>query len=246
MIAIPKVSFWTRFAVGKGTEELHLQFEDIDNFMVDECRYELPQRLFTNPSFKALCFCLCSVVPKGVVAWNSLTKLSISYVELSDAVIRKILAGSPVLEFLEIYCFYGFDCMRVSHSALKELILREIWDFESYRVGSELEISAPNLQSLQILGCLGRTTCRLLDVLSLVDATLNFKLIRPGEDSEDDSDLDPEDGYESIQNFLRGLLESLVHVKNITLGTWAIQVGLFTVLSLFNGAIHRGFLVCSR
>ncbi|KAF7119927.1 hypothetical protein RHSIM_Rhsim13G0171600 [Rhododendron simsii] len=52
----------------------------------------------------------------------------------------------------------------------------------------------------------------------------NLPLLWPGGDSNDDSDLDPDDGYESIQKVLRGLLESLVHVKNITLGTWAIQL----------------------
>ncbi|XP_058199051.1 FBD-associated F-box protein At5g56370-like [Rhododendron vialii] len=56
----PNVSLWTRFAVGKGTEELHLHFDDTDNDMSAECRYRLPQLLFTNASFKVLHFCLCS------------------------------------------------------------------------------------------------------------------------------------------------------------------------------------------
>ncbi|KAE9461765.1 hypothetical protein C3L33_06326, partial [Rhododendron williamsianum] len=213
-----KVNLWTRFAVGKGTEVLHLNFnasEDPEDPLVAYCPYELPRRLYSSTSFRELHFSLCRVKPKGVVGWNSLKKLSIGYVVLTDELIQKILRGSPVLEILELYYFQGVSRLHLSYASLKKLILREYWDDINNSDDSKLEISAPYLQSLEMLGCLERKNCRLLDVSSLVDATLSFDL-RHEEDVLED--------YERDQNILRRLLESLAHVKNITLGTWALQV----------------------
>ncbi|KAG5516786.1 hypothetical protein RHGRI_037510 [Rhododendron griersonianum] len=342
----PNVNSWTRFAAGKGVEELYLEF-DSDDLDEDE-RYELPQVLYTNSSFKRLGFSLCRVIPKGNVAWNSLKKLSIGYVKLSDGVIEKILAGSPVLEVLELCNYGGFSRLDLGNTSVKKLILREFWegddedddseedddddseedddndseeeesdgenddvgennffnlniehdnseeeaddgehnyseeeesdgelnsseeeesdsehnnseeeesdgehndseeeesdgehnnseeeesdgehgdseeddgehdDSEEDEVDSEhnnerLEISAPYLRSLEISGCIPRN-CQLRNISSLVDATL-------------DCELDSDDDNERIQDTLRGLLESLVHVKRLTLGAQAAKVG---------------------
>ncbi|KAF7119399.1 hypothetical protein RHSIM_Rhsim13G0173400 [Rhododendron simsii] len=345
----PNVNSWTRFAAGKGVEELYLEFDSDD--LDEDVRYELPQVLYTNSSFKRLGFSLCRVIPKGNVAWNSLKKLSIGYVKLSDGVIEKILAGSPVLEVLELCNYGGFSRLDLSNTSVKKLILREFWEgyvpdwendidseeddedddneseeeesdgeddddgennffnlniehdnseeeavdgehnyseeeesdgehndseeeesdgelnsseeeesdsehnnseeeesdgelnsseeeesdgehnnseeeesdgehgdseeddgehdhSEEDEVDSEhdnerLEISAPYLRSLEISGCIPRN-CQLSNISSLVDATL-------------DCDLDRYDDNERIQDTFRGLLESLVHVKRLTL-----------------------------
>ncbi|KAG5516746.1 hypothetical protein RHGRI_037473 [Rhododendron griersonianum] len=161
------VNRWTKFAVWKGAKELHLSLPLAGlGSGGDEC-YELPQYLYTNSSFGDLGFSRCSVVPEGVVAWKSLTRLSIGCVKLSEDVIHKILAGSPVLEILELYKFKGFNRLRVSNSSVKKLILRNVWPIcttEEYMDSSKLEISAPNLRSLEITGCLARKNCRLGDV----------------------------------------------------------------------------------
>ncbi|KAE9461818.1 hypothetical protein C3L33_06307, partial [Rhododendron williamsianum] len=146
------VNSWTRFAVGKGVEELCLEFHSpIYRLNADEF-YELPQLLYANSRFKELRFSLCWVMPKGNVAWNSLNKLSIGYVELSEDVIERILAGSPVLELLELH------------------------------------------------------HCKVF----------NYHLVLFDEERAVD--------YERIQNMVVGLLASLAHVKNLTLGTLAIEV----------------------
>ncbi|THF99418.1 hypothetical protein TEA_016441 [Camellia sinensis var. sinensis] len=203
------------------TGELHLEFHTADNYLHEDVRFVLPQLLFTNSSFTELRFSLCTVMPKGVVCWKLLKKLSIGYVKLNDGVMGKILAGSPVLENLELYYFYGITRLHVVNARLKKLILREFWEEEVYMDEEEdepysvLEILAPNLPSLEILGCFGRTNCWLADVSSLVDATLNCDF------TIDDEDLD--DDFEWHQNISRRLLQSLVHVKNLTLGTWLLQ-----------------------
>ncbi|XP_058198074.1 uncharacterized protein LOC131313657 [Rhododendron vialii] len=286
----PNVNSWVRFAAGKGVEELCFDFYSVADGFVS---YELPQFLYTNASFRSLGFSLCRVTPKGNVAWNSLKKLSIGYVKLSDGVMEKILAGSPVLEVLELYGYGGFNRLDLSNNAsVKRLVLREFWgryrpdsehgdpeeddedgehhydseeeeeeddgehdDFEEEEEeeddgehddseeeeeddgehndsGEEeedgehddpeqdevddgeydeerLEISAPYLQSLEISCCIPRN-CQLRDISSLVDATLDCE----GSD----------DNNERIQDTLRGLVESLVHVKRLSLGAQATKV----------------------
>ncbi|KAE9461758.1 hypothetical protein C3L33_06328, partial [Rhododendron williamsianum] len=211
-----KINLWTRVAAMKGTEVLELDFHALEENKFEDYHYELPQHLYSNLSFRELHFSLCRVTPKGGVDWNSLKKLSIGYVVLSDEVIHKILVGSPVLEILELYYFHSVSRLHFSNASLKKLILREYWDDHSNFDESKLEISAPNLESLEMLGCLGRKICRLVDVSSLVDATLKFDLCHKEADVLED--------YERDQNILRRLLESLANVKNITLGTWALQV----------------------
>ncbi|PSS24688.1 F-box/LRR-repeat protein [Actinidia chinensis var. chinensis] len=213
-----RVNSWTRFAVKNEVEELHLELPvpvihwDYGN------SYLLPQLMYTNSRFRELNFSYCRVMPKGAVRWNSLKKLSIGYAKLSDDVIRRILEGCPVLEILEFHHYEGFSHLHIGNASLKKLILREFWGDEDEGDGedeSRLEIWAPYLQSLEILGCLGRNF-RLMNVSSLVDVTLNCHIVT----CEDDSD----DVYERIQNVFRGFLVSLVHVKSLTLGIWALQV----------------------
>ncbi|CAL5399753.1 unnamed protein product [Camellia sinensis] len=144
------VNLWTRFATRNAAEELHLEFHTADNYLHEDVRFVLPQLLFTNSSFTELRFSLCTVMPKGVVCWKLLKKLSIGYVKLNDGVMGKILAGSPVLENLELYYFYGITRLHVVNAHL-------------------------------------------------------------------------DDDFEWHQNISRRLLQSLVHVKNLTLGTWLLQ-----------------------
>ncbi|KAE9461820.1 hypothetical protein C3L33_06305, partial [Rhododendron williamsianum] len=101
------VDSWTRFTAGKGVEELYLQLWPADT------KYELPQLL---------------VIPEGNVAWYSLKKLSIGYLKFSNDVIERILAGSPVLETLELDHWEGFSRLDVTNSCMKKLILREFLD----------------------------------------------------------------------------------------------------------------------
>ncbi|KAG5516777.1 hypothetical protein RHGRI_037503 [Rhododendron griersonianum] len=198
------VDSWTRFATGKGVQELHLR-------LWSDAEYELPQLLYDNSSFKELRFSGCWVVPEGNIAWYSLKKLSIGDVELSNDVIERILAGSPVLETLELRRCEGFSRLAVANSCVKKLILRDClpWD------DSELEISAPYLLSLKMSGHLG-SNCRLTNISSLVDAVFNCNFACFEQDRSND--------YERIQNIVVVFLASLIHVKNLTLGTWAIEV----------------------
>ncbi|KAH7838768.1 hypothetical protein Vadar_030920 [Vaccinium darrowii] len=220
---LSNVDMWTELVTAKGVEEFQLDF-DCAFGEVTYSNYWLPQLLYTNSSFKVLQFNQCYVMPEGVVSWNSLKKLSIGNAVLSEDLIQKILAGSPVLEILELYCLFGFNRLHVSNASMKKLILRDICEEgivpEEYQIFnfadySVLEISAPHLHSLEISGAFENKICQLGDVSSLVDAKLNFHVTG----YEDYCDI-----IEVFENMLKGLLQSLVHGKKITLGNWAIKL----------------------
>lgn len=215
------VNAWIFRAISKGTEQIRLEFCSAEGYLGENDRFVLPQILYNNSFFRELGFSLCILEPKEVVSWNSLKKLSIGYVNLSEDVIQNILSGSPVLESLELYDFYGLDRLRVDNVNLKKLIMRGYWFFDYGFDAIEedcsgLKIWAPHVRSLEISGCFGRKNCWLVDVSSLVDVTLDCFFISCVDDCNDD--------YEWFQYILRGFLESLGHVKNLKLGTWALQV----------------------
>ena len=96
-------------------------------------------------------FCVCFVALNGIVAWDSLKILFIGYVKLSNDVIQKILDGSPVLEILKLYYFYGdTNRLRVSNASDKNLLMKQFWSAS----GTHRDVS--KVQSLEILGCLRR------------------------------------------------------------------------------------------
>lgn len=110
------VSFWTEIAVGKGAEELVLDFNDMlgDDFEEDQY-YFLPQRLYINSSFKVLKFDRCGVVPEEVVCWTWLKRLSIGYTILSEDVIQNILVVVLCWRFLSCILFMvSVVCMLVT------------------------------------------------------------------------------------------------------------------------------------
>ncbi|KAF7120058.1 hypothetical protein RHSIM_Rhsim13G0172700 [Rhododendron simsii] len=224
------VDSWTRFAAIIGVEELRLDLRplgtDTDHEVHDDVRYELPQLLYDNSWFKELHFSWCRVIPKGNVAWYFLKKLSIRNVKLSNDVIERILAGSPVLETLELHFCKGFSRLAVTNSCMKKLILRVYWDGND----SELEILAPYLLLLDISGCFGRS-CRFMNVSSLVDAVFNCSFAFLEGDRAND--------YERCQNLVGGLLASLLHVKNLTLGASIHQDALKRVILAVNGVLYH-------
>ncbi|GMP58972.1 hypothetical protein CsSME_00022440 [Camellia sinensis var. sinensis] len=119
------INSWTLFTTRNAAKELQLKLRIPEDDLSEDELFVLPQELFTNSSFRELRFSICNLMPKGVVCWKLLKTLPIGYVKLNDGVIDKILEGSPVLENLELYYFYGFTHLHISKASLKILILRE-------------------------------------------------------------------------------------------------------------------------
>ncbi|KAM3701763.1 hypothetical protein ACJW31_05G199800 [Castanea mollissima] len=99
----------------------------------------------------------------------------------------------------------------------------------------ELEIVAPKIESLEILGNFDRNKCRIKDVSALVEAKLDFHMSMGCRCKK-------EDACKEYQDIVRGLLESVHHVKELTVGPWCLMV--LSIMSVK----HRPFpsLKCKR
>ncbi|KAF8365067.1 hypothetical protein HHK36_032928 [Tetracentron sinense] len=208
----PYVDTWIRFMVRKKVEELHLDL----SFTEYSDLYELPPHIYNITSLKKLSLKYCNFRPHGLFSWRLLTSLSLVHIYLSDHLMQDIFSGSPSLEVLDLQ-----ECRDLTHLNITSPILKKLMvhydDYDSTKADSVLEISAPNLQSLAILGLWGRR-CRLINLHCLVHATLDFELVTDGGYS--DRELDSEE----LDSILRELLEKLHHVRDLTIGTWCIQI----------------------
>ncbi|KAI8000889.1 putative F-box/LRR-repeat protein [Camellia lanceoleosa] len=206
------INLWIRFAAHNNVEHLYLR---LGFSRVETDGYRLPQHLFTNSSLTNLSVLNCVVAPNGYVSWTSLKRLSLEYVKLRDELIAKVFSGCPVLEFLELNSFTGINHLNIDSVSVKKVVIQH--SVVGRNDESVLEISAPNLQSLELLGTFHRRKCRLVNVSSLVEANLSLTFDETcGRDSEDDN--------LKQWNQLKELLEGVQHVKELQLGTWCIQV----------------------
>lgn len=228
------LNLWIRFAVKNNVHELCLLlFSGLLSYRHCYCdHFLLPQHLYRNSILTKLSLSVCDLNPKGCISWKSLKSLSMGCMKLSDDVMQKILLGSPVLQSLELYEFYGIDKLNITSPTVKNLVVRDYYgkiivieehsdeEMDEDEPNDEirnlvLEIWGPNLHSLELLGSFSQNKCRLLNVESLVEANLNFNLVKIGENY-----------HEAYREMLSELLGKLHHVQTLTMGTWCIQVSL--------------------
>ena len=88
--------------------------------------------------------------------------------------------------------------------------------FESEERKFELEIVAPKIECLEILGFFYMNRCRIKDVSALVEAKLDFNMQEEEEE---------EGALEEFQDIVRDILESVHHVKKLTVGSSCLMVG---------------------
>lgn len=209
---------WTLFATKLEVEELSLLLYEF----LEDCNlnynYALPSHIFECSTLTKLYLSHCNIVPHPVITWTMLKSLSINKTKLSDDVIWKVMSGSPALEVLEIHRCIGLSRIDISSGSLRKLVIEENWirnsindDAINLAYGG-LEIFAPNIKELEILGFFMRK-CQLLDVSSLVEAHLVFQLAN-----------DTAAYYRDSQIMLRDLLSGVRLVKKLTLGSWCFQV----------------------
>ncbi|XP_030962070.1 putative F-box/LRR-repeat protein At3g18150 [Quercus lobata] len=130
--------------------------------------------------------------------------------------------GSPRLESLELHDCYGFHRLDIVSESLRKLVvdsyLIDMLDMlESEERKLELEIVAPKIVCIEILGCFNMK-CRIKDVSALVEAKLDFNM-QNGYDSDE-----KEGACEKYQDIVRDILESVHHVKKLTVGHWCLMV----------------------
>ncbi|GJX67227.1 thiamine thiazole synthase, chloroplastic-like protein [Tanacetum coccineum] len=116
--------------------------------------------------------------------------------------IENILSGSPCLESLELKNCHGYKRIDVTSRSFKKLVLSDYYYLNEEDYIDCIKINAPYISSLTIKGEF-EVELVLLDVSSLIKAELDY-CIYPG--ISDDI---------THEEMLRGLLESLNHVKDV-------------------------------
>ncbi|KAK6781676.1 hypothetical protein RDI58_019472 [Solanum bulbocastanum] len=138
----------------------------IETFITgDSEEYTFPQFAYKNTLLRNLVLGRCQLNPFGTVNWTNLISLSLEDVKLTHGSMKKILAGCPNLECLELKTFYGINCLEINNVKLREVTIK---DYRDNKNGPWLEIFAPHIQKLQLLGYCGEIRIRQRNVASLV------------------------------------------------------------------------------
>ncbi|GKC61462.1 hypothetical protein Tco_1089060, partial [Tanacetum coccineum] len=123
-------------------------------------------------------------------------------VTLDEDMIEKILSGSPCLESLELKNCHGYRRIDVTSRSVKKLVFSNYyyWNEEDYI--DCIQINAPYISLLTIKGEF-EVELGLLDVSSLIKVELDYSIVPWMSDDITHGEM------------LRGLLESLDHVKDV-------------------------------
>lgn len=198
-------------------QKVHLRLWDIEG---DPCEFIFDDALFFNntciTSMK-LCDCLLNP-PNGVISWENLKILRLWRVELDEDMIEIILSGSPCLKSLEFKECYGYRRIDITS---KSLMMFTFTRYDCHYVHlydtdyiDAIEINAPHLLALTIQDKMYLKKLLLRDVSSLIQAKLQYRNLGDFDISRDV----PE------EEMLKGLLESLSHVNDVTLGGDCLEV----------------------
>nr|GEY14881.1 hypothetical protein [Tanacetum cinerariifolium] len=145
--------------------------------------------------------------------------LCISRAKLDEGLVQSILIGCPVLEDLELIKCYGYKRLDVTTKSVKNLVLSG-YGYHEFRFAVRswmhddiIEINAPYIGSLTFRKRLFLWKVILLNVSSLMKAKLNYKRGYYEKTKE-----------EAEEDMLKGLIQSLSHVKDLTIGSFSFKV----------------------
>nr|GEX65262.1 hypothetical protein [Tanacetum cinerariifolium] len=200
-----RVNSWIHYAIRRNVEEFDLRFSNLGG----EGEFIYDDKLFFNSScitHVTLTWCLFNP-PNGVISWGGLESLCITCGTLDEDMLEKILSGSRCLETLELDNCYGYRRINITSKSVKKFVFSGYDSYHEIDRDTDyidcIHINAPYISSLTIESDLVLLELALLNVSSLVEAHLDY--------SVDWSEI-------SHEELLRGLLESLKHVKDITVG----------------------------
>nr|XP_023873449.1 putative F-box protein At1g49610 isoform X2 [Quercus suber]POE84600.1 putative f-box/lrr-repeat protein [Quercus suber] len=225
-----RLDLWVRFATTAKVNQLSLHLSPPS--FLDSGGYQLPQHLYANEFVSKFNFSYCKIFPNGLLHWSSLKHLCIGQSALCDDVIREVLMGSPRLESLELHDCWEFHRLDIVSESLRKLVIDSYVIYMCNFRELELEIVAPKIHSLEILGNFEKIKCRIKDVSALVEAKLDFDMRKSlNHYYEDDycyeyykKYYEEEEGYKEYQDIVRDILDSVHHVKKLTVGNWCLMI----------------------
>nr|GEW07011.1 hypothetical protein [Tanacetum cinerariifolium] len=203
-----RANSWIRYAISRNVEDDDLQLCVGEPFSYDD------ELFFNNLCFNHVKLSWCVLnPPNGEISWERLKCLCLSYVTLDEAIIENILSESPCLESLELNDCYGYRRIDITSKSVKKLVFSGYNSHHGINAYNEayidyVKIDAPYISSLTIKAELVLREFVLLNVSSLVETHLDYWMdswIFPNED------------------VLRGILEILSHVEDVTFGDHAVE-----------------------
>ena len=125
------LDLWIRFATRRYVEDVILSLYEEEISL--QHYLKLPQRLFSCSFLTSLFVSHLNIVPKEVVNWKYLYRLSIGCTVLSVDAIGKVLLGSPLLEILGLNRCGGLGRLDLTCcTSLKTLVIKDYWIREEY------------------------------------------------------------------------------------------------------------------
>ncbi|GJW72537.1 retrotransposon protein, putative, ty1-copia subclass [Tanacetum coccineum] len=210
-----RANSWIRYAITRNVEEVHLSLWDVG--VVGQGWFTFEDELFFNTScITRMSMCICRFnPPNGAISWERLECLRLFCVILDEDIIEKILSGSPCLESLVLIGCYGYRRIDVTSKSVKKLVFDGHYPDGKYSCVKSYEedyidcikINALYISLLTIKGEFILRELALLDVSSLIKVDLDYSL----------NLMFYEKPHEEI---FRGLLESLDHVKDVTINDY--------------------------
>ncbi|KAG5589749.1 hypothetical protein H5410_040263 [Solanum commersonii] len=165
---------------------------------------------YKNSSLKALVLNHCQLNPCGSVNWSNLVSLSIGFMELTNGAMEKVLSGCPNLERLELQKVSGIQRLEIRSVKMIVLTIEEYYD-KNHDIW--LEIIAPHIKHLEILGLCSQIRIVQRNVSSLVYAILRLHF-----DFKDE-----ESNLENEFSCLKELLHGVAHVECLELSSWCME-----------------------
>ena len=143
----------------------------------------MPQHLYANEFVSELNIFSCHIKPNGLIRWSSLKRLNIRISPLGEDALKKMLMGSPSLEYLEFCTCFWQSWLDIVSESLRKLVINKGFTMgrvvrSSRKMGRvpvfvlEMEIVAPKLESFEIVGNFKRLKCRMKYMAALVKAKL--------------------------------------------------------------------------
>ncbi|KAG5512750.1 hypothetical protein RHGRI_017783 [Rhododendron griersonianum] len=159
-----EIDTWIRFAMRKKVKVLDLDFKACGYAYDSPGGYhKLPNVVLTSDILTELKLAYCRVEPGEHIRLRSLKNLSLEDVLISDKTMIEIIYGSPALESLFLYRYYGFhkldfsSCVEprehIQFPSLKSLSLKDMLISDKTMI--ELISGCPTLESLFLFECYG-------------------------------------------------------------------------------------------
>ncbi|OMO65640.1 hypothetical protein CCACVL1_21465 [Corchorus capsularis] len=164
-----EVDSWVHFAMRKEVKDLDLAFVTPRYYVEPKARYRLPSVVFRGKHLVKMKLVGCEIIASDRIELNCLKQLVMGTVVVNNENINKILCGCSVLEELSLDFCYGLNKLSFRNPSIKRL---KVFQGNPEGEGRRLEISCPNIESLDISGCMNLVD--LANVSSVVDFSIAF------------------------------------------------------------------------